>query len=45
MSQTETSIIKNIVLYFKQCSDKLRLEKYMCDEQPEEKSDHWFDDY
>ncbi len=45
MAQTETTIVKNIVLYFKQCSDKLRLEKYMCDEQPEEKLDHWYDDY
>lgn len=45
VAQTETTIIKNIVLYFKQCSDKLRLEKYMCDEQPEEKLDHWYHDY
>jgi hypothetical protein len=35
VAQTEIKIIKNIVLYFKQCSDKLRLEKYMCDEQPQ----------
>lgn len=45
VSQTETTVVKNIVLYFKKCSDKLRLEKYMCDEQPEEKLDNWFDEY
>lgn len=31
IAQTEVKIKKNIVLYFKKCSDKLRLEKYMCD--------------
>jgi hypothetical protein len=45
VAQIEIKVIKNIVLYFKQCNDKLRLEKYICDEQPEEKLDHWYEEY